>query len=120
MRLNWLPTSLTVLTFVSGLGTALADVRSPDAIKLVEAIKSADKATVRTLLQKHIDVNLSEPDGTTPLHWAVREDDIETVTLLIRAGANVQAANRYGVTSLPLACTNGNAAMIELLLKAGR
>src|SRR5205823_7652010 len=61
----------------------------------------------------------SEPDGTTPLHWAVRQDDAATADRLIRTGANVKAANRYGVTPLSLACTNGNAAMIEKLLKAG-
>jgi uncharacterized protein len=60
-----------------------------------------------------------EPDGTTPLHWAVRQDDLATAERLIRAGANVKAANRYGVTPLSLACINGNAAMIEKLLKAG-
>ena len=61
----------------------------------------------------------TEADGTTPLHWAVRQDDLATATRLIRAGADVKAANRYGVTPLSLACINGNAAMIEALLKAG-
>jgi uncharacterized protein len=64
-------------------------------------------------------INTPEPDGTTPLHWAVRQDDLATAERLIRAGANVKAANRYGVTPLSLACINGNAAMIEKLLKAG-
>jgi ankyrin repeat protein len=71
------------------------------------------------LLQQRVDVNKPEADGTTALHWAVRNDDVALVDRLIRAGASVKAANRYGVTPLYLAAVNGNAAVIERLLKAG-
>ena len=49
------------------------------------------------------DVNATQPDGTTALHWAVRQDDLETAQMLISAGARVTAATRYGVTPLYLA-----------------
>ena len=58
-------------------------------------------------------------DGTTPLHFAVHNDNLEEAAKLIRAGADAKAANRYGVTPLVLACTNGNGAMVELLLESG-
>ena len=58
-------------------------------------------------------------DGTTPLHRAAYEDDLETAKRQVTAGADVRAVNRYGVSALSLACTNGNAAMIKLLLDAG-
>ncbi|MCU1336109.1 MAG: ankyrin repeat protein [Bryobacterales bacterium] len=61
----------------------------------------------------------ADADGTTPLHWAVRADDLATVDRLLAAGADAKAANRYGVTPLYLACQNANAAVIERLLKAG-
>ena len=86
---------------------------------VAEAVKKADKAAIRALLQKHADVNVPEPDGSTALHWAAYTDDFEIADLLIRAGANAKATNRYGVTPLSLACTNGNAAIIEALMKAG-
>jgi ankyrin repeat protein len=60
-----------------------------------------------------------DPDGTTPLHWAVRANDLDTTQRLLRAGANPDAANRYGVTPLSLAAENGSAAMIQALLQAG-
>jgi ankyrin repeat protein len=88
-------------------------------VRLVDAVKSGDRATIETLLARKTDVNSSEPDGSTALHWAVHRDDLPTADLLIRSGANVRATNRYGVTPLSIAATNGGAAMIERLLAAG-
>jgi len=87
--------------------------------KLALAVKAGDKTAVQTLLQQRVDVNAPEVDGTTALHWAVRNDDIELVDRLIRAGANVKATNRYGITPLYLASVNGSSAAIEKLLRAG-
>lgn len=86
---------------------------------LIDAVKSGNGQTVRTLLRQRADVNVREPDGTTPLHWAVQADDLEATQLLIRAGARVDAANRYRVTPLSLAAVNGNPTIIDTLLKAG-
>ena len=69
--------------------------------------------------KNHVEVNRPDADGTTPLEWAVDNDELQKAELLLRAGANANAANRYGVTPLSLAATNRNAAMAEALLKAG-
>ncbi len=74
---------------------------------------------VRAQLAAKADVNATQADGSTALHWAAHHDDVETARLLIGVGANVKAVNRYGVTPLHLACTNGNAALVELLLSKG-
>jgi ankyrin repeat protein len=60
-----------------------------------------------------------DADGTTPLHWAVRANDLDAAQRLIRAGANPDAANRYGVTPLSLAAENASAPLIQALLQAG-
>src|SRR4026209_1137897 len=87
--------------------------------RLIVAVKSNDPATVRSLVAQHVDVNATEADGSTPLHWAVQRDNLDVTSLLLSAGANAKAATRYNVTPLFLAATNGNAAIIERLLKAG-
>ncbi|HYV61408.1 MAG TPA: ankyrin repeat domain-containing protein, partial [Bryobacteraceae bacterium] len=60
-----------------------------------------------------------DPDGTTPLHWAVRANDVTATQRLLRSGANPDAANRYGVTPLSLAAENASAPLIQVLLQAG-
>jgi ankyrin repeat protein len=60
-----------------------------------------------------------DPDGTTPLHWAVRTGDLTAVKRLLHDGANAKATNRYGVTPLSLAAEGGDAAMIDALVAAG-
>ena len=105
--------SIAPVVLAASLLAASTDVR------LVNAVKNADKGAIQTLLPQHVDLSATDTDGSTALHWAVRQEDVETANLLIGSGADVKAANRYGVTPLSLACLNGNAAMIEALLKAG-
>jgi len=87
--------------------------------RIADATQKQDREALRTLLGQKASVTEAQADGTTALHWAVRQDDLDTVDQLLKAGADVKAANRYGVTPLYLACVNGNPAMIERLLKAG-
>jgi ankyrin repeat protein len=86
---------------------------------IVEAAKNGDREALRALVQKKADVNATEGDGSTALHWASYKDDLESVDLLIRSGANVNAANDLGVTALWTASQNGSSAMVKRLLDAG-
>jgi uncharacterized protein len=96
-----------------------AAIAAPPRATLADATEKMDRAQIRALVKQHIDVNVAQPDGMTPLHWATYHDDLDIAQLLIRVGADVKAMNRYGVTPLSLACTNGNATLVEVLLKAG-
>jgi ankyrin repeat protein len=101
------------------LAGMLAFAASSDT-RLADAVQNSDRAAIRTLLAKKVDVNAPQGDGTTPLHWAAFNDDTVTAKLLLAAGANVKAATRDGaITPLFMACRNGSAPMIELLLNAG-
>jgi ankyrin repeat protein len=64
-------------------------------------------------------VNQRGVDGSTPLQWAVYEDDVAEVRRLLKAGADVSIANNYGATPMSLAAEVGNAEIIKLLLNAG-
>jgi ankyrin repeat protein len=97
----------------------VAAVASGRAVPLAEAVKHRDLDAVRALLQQRVDVNASEPDGSTALHWAAHQGDADAVDLLLRAGASADAANRYGATPLALAAANGNATVVGRLLEGG-
>ncbi|HEX7043658.1 MAG TPA: ankyrin repeat domain-containing protein, partial [Burkholderiales bacterium] len=56
---------------------------SPPA--LVEAAKAGDTPRALALLRE-ADADAAEADGTTALHWAVRNDDVELATRLLEAG----------------------------------
>ena len=120
MRVKWIGMygAALLLSAVSLHGMAAVSPGNVEA-PLADATERMDRALIKTLLQRRVDVNAPQVDGMTALHWATYQDDLDTAKLLVHAGANVKATNRYGVTPLSLACTNGNGGMIEMLLLAG-
>src|SRR5262245_14376121 len=111
--------SLSLSVLLSEVAARAADSTSPKDTRLVEAAKAGNSDAAVTLLQKKVDVNVPEADGTTALHWAVRNNDLTLVDRLLRAGAKPAVANRFGVTAIYLACENGSAEAVARLLKAG-
>jgi ankyrin repeat protein len=65
------------------------------------------------------DVNRQNPDGSTPLQWAVYNGDAAEAKRLLRAGADVTIANKYGASPMTLAAEVGNTEMLKVLLEAG-
>jgi ankyrin repeat protein len=89
------------------------------AAPLVEAVKAGDRAAALAMLAQRVDVNTPEADGTTALHWAVQQNDVELVDRLLRAGARVNARNDYGSTPMSEAAVVANPALLSRLLEAG-
>lgn len=107
------------MRIVCGLLVASMIASASDA-RVSEAAMRGDREAVRSLIKQGADIDGAQGDGSTGLHWASFNDDLETAKLLIAAGANVKVTTREGaITPLFMACTNGNAAMIDVLLKAG-
>src|SRR5258708_7814408 len=98
---------------------ALAATGFAADLRLIDAIKNQNRKAVGALLSEHVNVNTAQPDGATPLAWAVYLDQADTVDLLMSAGAKVNTADEYGETPLTLACANGNGEVIRKLLEAG-
>ena len=83
------------------------------------AAERRDQQALRSLIQQRADINASQPDGTTALHWAAHWNNLEAVKLLLSAGAKPNTANRYSATPLSEAAAAGGAEVVEALLKAG-
>lgn len=113
---------LTVLTVSCGLLWAQSDpaTNSAEATRrLFDAVRMGDETTVATLIGNGVDVNATDIDSSSPLHWAVEANEIGLTRILLEAGADPAAMTRYKITPMALAASQGNAAIIGLLLDAG-
>ena len=118
-RLATLVAAFLLVADIASAQGAPSPAATPSGAKLVAAVKAGQSAAALSLVQRKADPNAADVDGTTALHWAVRNGDVMLVDRLLRAGAKPTAANRYGLTPLPLACEQGDPAIVERLLKAG-
>src|SRR5438105_2188779 len=60
--------------------------------RIADAAQKADREAVKALVAQRVDVNASQADGMTALHWAAFHDDTEMAKLLLHAGADVKVA----------------------------
>jgi ankyrin repeat protein len=87
---------------------------------VADAAQAGDATAVMALIRRGADVNATQGDAVTALHWAARRGDAAMVTTLVTAGANVRAATRLAsYTALHLAAERGSAQAIAALLTAG-
>jgi ankyrin repeat protein len=101
------------------LALIVGSISAAAAAPIVDAAARGDSKEVRKLLRAGTDVNKSQGDGMTPLHWAAELGDADLAGILMYAGANKEAGTRIGsYTPLHLASRNGHAGVIEALLAA--
>jgi uncharacterized protein len=86
---------------------------------LIDAVQSRNSAVAIKLIDQKVNVNSTTADGTTALHWAVHNADVDMVDRLLRAGANVNAKSEFGTTPMSEAVSVANAIVLEKLLNAG-
>src|SRR5262245_23807257 len=108
---RWLGMLLVMVGGVAAMGSPAAEV--------ADAARNRNTDALRALVNKRVDVNAAQADGTTALHWAAHWNDLEAVNLLLKAGANAKVVNRYGASPLSEAVTAGSPGMIQALLNAG-
>jgi len=87
--------------------------------QLADRIQAGDRVAALAMIAKGVEINATQPDGTTPLHWAVYRVDRELVAALLKKGARAQAINKYGASPLAEAVRIANLEMTGMLLEAG-
>jgi uncharacterized protein len=80
------------------------------------AANQGDTATVTNLLRRGMDVNTTDPQGSTLLMIAVRERNTDLIRFLLDSRANPYKRNRYGDTALAIAALQGQDEIVQLLL----
>src|ERR1041385_7204125 len=84
---------------------------------VADAAQRNNIETVRSLLKQGVDVNASQGDGMTALHWAALNGNADIARMLLYGGANVKATTRDGAyTPLLIAAKMGNAPVAAMLL----
>ena len=62
------------LRILSGLWIAASLLAATNTdSRLLDAVKNSDKTAIQTLLPQHPDLSTTDTDGSTALHWAVRD-----------------------------------------------
>lgn len=78
-----------------------------------------DIIKVIELTKEHINLNITNLLGETPLHLAVKNGDTRMTELLLKNGAEINNVTDYGLTVMEIACVNKDFKMISLLQDYG-
>ena len=103
---------------VVGLQSLKAAPAKHAKASLADAAEAQDWSLVAKLLDQGSDIDLSQADGMTALHWAVYRNHQAAVRQLINAKSNVNSRTQYEITPLSIACAVGNPTVIHHLLTA--
>ncbi len=107
-------------TLVLGAGALAAAISSgAELVSVPDLAEHGEWDRLHSEIAEGADLNQTQADGMTALHWAVRRGDPKAVRNLLEAGADPLTASRYGVTPLSLACMEGHATLVRLVLEAG-
>jgi hypothetical protein len=68
-------------------------------VDLIEAIHQGNQAAIQRLAANPDALNSADPQGNTPLHYAVAERDLALIERLVKQGAPLTAENLQGETA---------------------
>lgn len=86
---------------------------------LPELVNAGERKAALELLADGTDVNQRSVDGTTALHWAVYQQDVELVQALLAQDADPDIRNDYGASPMTVASEHGNFPIMQALVRAG-
>lgn len=101
------------------LGNAYGKVNPELAALVHKSVQDADMKTLRSLVvDSHVNPDLPDKKGSTPLIRAIKGGKLEAAELLIVNNANLMAATNEGNTSLHKAVKHNRTTAVEFLLKS--
>ena len=83
---------------------------------LILAARLAIEGVVEELIQSDADINASDENGKSALHWAASVNNVDAVNTLLAHGANRDAQDHKDETPLFLACREGSYQAAKALL----
>lgn len=93
------------------------DDKWSDYMLLRYALWREQREIAKLLIEKGCRINKTlKTSSNTPLHIAVRQEDVEIVKILLNKGASVECGNHWGETALHFAAKTKNDEIIDLLL----
>ena len=100
---------------------ASRDLLNSDGRSILHVALASKHGELARFLIAQADVNLNVGDntGTTALHMAVANDDLETTKLLLSSGVAINAHNVTGQSATAMAAASRNADILRLLLENG-
>ncbi len=87
--------------------------------KLASLIQAGNRKAALDMIRAGANVNEAQPDGTTPIHWAVYRVDSELMEALIAKKAKANVRNELGSTPLAEAVKLSDSRLVKMLLDAG-
>ena len=91
---------------------------SESPLQLIDAIKTGNIATAKTLIESGADVNQQDDNGWTPLNWAAGKGNTEIVMLLVKNGADVFKVGGDQRTPYMIALAAGHVEVVKFLRQA--
>ena len=106
---------------VNGVSRQYAWVSEPDveAEELLQAAWMGRSETVKLLIGKGVNVDVTDGLGWTPLHEAAWMGKTGVIKLLIEKGADINATDKDGNTPLRWAALEGKTEALRLLAEKG-
>jgi ankyrin repeat protein len=113
--------SLAVLSVAAAAALILAQVilAQQGQKDLATLIQAGETRQALERIRAGADVNQAQPDGTTPVLWAVNRGEPEILEALLARKADPNSANEFGITPLAEAARVNDARMVRMLLEAG-
>lgn len=89
--------------------------KSSYGTSLMAAVVKNNKVLTKLLIQKKVDVNATDPNGTSALHYAVMFGLEDIIKILVDANADATIKDNRGNSAIDYAKIKGNKNIIKLL-----